>query len=94
MIENRFVVRMLAIDPNYGSQAHQRTFVARLDRWQSLQPCLVDHEHEAGCYSEATQAQVRAELQPPTQHALSLPMMPVGAVAWATVTQIDMEHLW
>lgn len=89
MIENRFVTRMLAIDPNYGSQAHQRLFVARLDRWQSLQPCLLDHEHLASCYSEATQAQVRAELQPPTQHALPLP-----AVAVITAPGVDMEHLW
>lgn len=94
MIENRFVTRMLAIDPNYGSQEHQRTFVARLDRWQSLQPCLLEHEHGAGCYSEATLAQVAAELQPVTWHALPLPLVVVVDDDTDRLVQAGMEGLW
>jgi len=47
---NRFVERMLVIDPHYGEQHHQRQFVLRYDKRQELGQCPKDHEHENGCY--------------------------------------------
>ncbi len=31
------------IDPRYGHEAHQRAFVHRMDRVQSMNPCTKDH---------------------------------------------------
>lgn len=48
------------IDPTYGSQKHQRDFLARMAECQSLQPCEKDHgdekipTHQPSCYSVDT----------------------------------------
>jgi hypothetical protein len=47
-----FVVRMRGVDPSYGSQLHQRQFVARLHQMQCLRPCTTDHEHVPACYPQ------------------------------------------
>ncbi len=47
---NRFLERMLQIDPRYGEQHHQKQFLARYMRRQELGKCLADHEHDNACY--------------------------------------------
>lgn len=45
-----------SIDPEYGSQAHQREFLARMARAEAAHPCTRDHSgdkpptHRAACY--------------------------------------------
>lgn len=57
-----FTERMLKIDPGYGSQRHQRLFVARLHQMQALQPCTKEHEHDGACYSKATSEQAAKDV--------------------------------
>jgi hypothetical protein len=42
------IERLRAIDLNYGSQQHQRDWIARMDLLQRMFPCPIDHEHTAG----------------------------------------------
>ncbi len=45
-----------SIDPKYGSQEHQKAFLARMQRAQDLNPCMKDHTgetppiHRTSCY--------------------------------------------
>jgi hypothetical protein len=44
-----------SIDDKYGSQEHQRAFIARMTRAQELNPCMKDHTgerptHRTSCY--------------------------------------------
>jgi hypothetical protein len=45
-----------SIDNKYGSQEHQRAFLARMTRAQALHPCTKDHTgetppiHRTSCY--------------------------------------------
>lgn len=47
---------MRSVDPDYGSQSHQREFLARMARAQELAPCARDHSedtpptHVTKCY--------------------------------------------
>ncbi len=47
---------LMAIDPKYGDQTHQRAFMARMERAQALTPCTKDHSgdkppvHRTACY--------------------------------------------
>lgn len=45
--------KLKSIDPNYGSQEHQRAFLARMARLQEIAPCAKEHEHATSCYPEA-----------------------------------------
>lgn len=47
---NWFKARMLTIDPNYGSQQHQRDYLQRYEDRQAKNPCPHDHEHTDNCY--------------------------------------------
>lgn len=40
---SRFLTRMKTVDPNYGSQQHQRWFLAFLDELEKRQPCHREH---------------------------------------------------
>lgn len=51
MSANRFLERMLTVDPTYGSQEHQRDYVRRYEERQALAPCPEDHEHADSCYA-------------------------------------------
>lgn len=42
--------RMRLIDPNYGSQEHQRIFIRMYEARQEMAPCPEDHVHENACY--------------------------------------------
>lgn len=50
----RLIERLTAIDPEYGSQQHQRAFIERAHEMQRRAPCAQKHEHGSGCYAEAT----------------------------------------
>jgi len=45
-----------SIDDQYGSQEHQRAFIARMARAQQMNPCTKDHTrdrpptHRTACY--------------------------------------------
>ena len=49
---SNFVRRMVAADPAYGSQEHQRTFVDRLNRAQAARPCTKNHDGDADGLAE------------------------------------------
>lgn len=59
---DKFLERMLTIDPAYGVQQHQRLFMDRIDRCHELAPCPHDHEHDLkNCYPEKVVKQVAKE---------------------------------
>lgn len=51
-MSDAFMARMLAIDPKYGTQAHQRRFTERMHELQRRAPCLKEHEHTTSCYPQ------------------------------------------
>ncbi len=69
---SKFVERMKTIDPNYGSQQHQKDAIERMEELQRRHPCPIDHEHELphsvkdgdkykhlpGCYPPGSMAEV------------------------------------
>lgn len=58
------IERMADIDPNYGSQQHQRGYIERLHLLQSRSPCARRHEHEPSCYpSQAVQAVAEEQMR-------------------------------
>lgn len=56
--DNEFLTRMLATDPKYGTQDHQRRYVERMAEAQRLAPCSEKHEHNGRCYPDAILKQV------------------------------------
>jgi hypothetical protein len=64
----RMFARLRATDSKYGSQDHQKKFMARIRAYQRIEPCTKDHgegDHvyagDQQCYSAATKA--KAELE-------------------------------
>jgi hypothetical protein len=53
--------RLRSVDPNYGSQQHQRDFIARMDEVQRRAPCAKDHEHAPSCYPDTVMRAVSDE---------------------------------
>jgi len=45
--------RLRQVDPEYGSQRHQRAFIERMREVQRRAPCSKDHEHSSSCYPAA-----------------------------------------
>lgn len=56
--QEKLVERLKSIDPDYGSQAHQRAFVERMEEAQRIAPCAKDHEHATSCYPEVVMVQI------------------------------------
>ena len=58
---DRAFARLRGIDPNYGSQEHQRGYIDRLDECHRRAVCLADHEHSFKCYPEDVVRAVNSE---------------------------------
>jgi len=79
-----------SIDPEYGSQEHQRAFLARMARAEAANPCTRDHDedkpptHRTACYPSRRGRMLEVPVpkaQPGAAGAPAAPAAPAAPVA-------------